>query len=258
MNVSAPWIRRPVATTLIAIGILLIGIVAYVRLPIAALPSVDRPTIALWAGLPGASADTVASALAQPLERQIGIIPGVVEMRSFSATGGTELTVQFQLDKNIDAAAGAVQAAINAAGPSLPKDLPSPPGYWKANPAGVAVITLALTSEVLDPSDIYDIADTIVTQQISAGSLASPRCRSAAPIGAPCASVWTQAGSPRCMCRSSRSARQSAMRTVNLPKGRLSLDGQSWTIVANDQLFKAPTVSRHRRDLAQRRAGAAA
>ena len=155
MNVSAPWIRRPVATTLIAIGILLIGIVAYVRLPIAALPSVDRPTIALWAGLPGASADTVASALAQPLERQIGIIPGVVEMRSFSATGGTELTVQFQLDKNIDAAAGAVQAAINAAGPSLPKDLPSPPGYWKANPAGEAVITLALTSEVLDPSDIY-------------------------------------------------------------------------------------------------------
>ena len=167
MNVSAPWIRRPVATTLIAIGILLVGIVAYVRLPIAALPSVDRPTIALWAGLPGASADTIASALAQPLERQIGTIPGIVEMRSFSATGGTELTVQFQLDKNIDAAAGAIQAAINAAGPSLPKDLPSPPGYWKANPSGWSVITLALTSEVLDPSDVYDVADTIVAEQIS-------------------------------------------------------------------------------------------
>ena len=104
MNVSAPWIRRPVATTLIAIGILLVGIVAYLRLPIAALPSVDRPTIGVWAGLPGASADTIASALAQPLERQIGTIPGIVEMRSFSATGGTQLTVQFALDKNIDAA----------------------------------------------------------------------------------------------------------------------------------------------------------
>ena len=154
MNIAAPWIRRPVATTLIAIGILLVGIVAYMRLPIAALPSVDRPTIALWAGLPGASADTIASALAQPLERQIGSIPGIVEMRSFSATGGTQLTVQFQLDKNIDAAAGAIQAAINAAGPNLPKDMPQPPGYWKANPSGWSVITLALTSEVLGPSDI--------------------------------------------------------------------------------------------------------
>src|SRR5262245_33085039 len=146
---------------------MLVGVVAYLRLPIAALPSVDRPTIALWSGLPGASADTIVAAVAQPLERQIGIIPGVVEMRSFSATGGTQLTVQFQLDKNIDAAAAAIQAAINASGPSLPKDLQQPPVYWKANPSGWAVMTLALTSEVLDPSDIYDIADTIVAEQIS-------------------------------------------------------------------------------------------
>jgi hydrophobe/amphiphile efflux-1 (HAE1) family protein len=239
MNVSAPWIRRPVATTLIAIGILLIGIVAYVRLPIAALPSVDRPTIALWAGLPGASADTVASALAQPLERQIGIIPGVVEMRSFSATGGTELTVQFQLDKNIDAAAGAVQAAINAAGPSLPKDLPSPPGYWKANPAGVAVITLALTSEVLDPSDIYDIADTVVTQQILQAPGVSQVSISGADRGA--VRIRVDPGRIAAMHVSLEQVR-AAVRdaTVNLPKGRLNLDDQSWTIVANDQLFKAP------------------
>ena len=211
MNISAPWIRRPVATALIAIGVLLVGIVAYVRLPIASLPSVDRPTIALWAGLPGASADTIASALAQPLERQIGTIPGIVEMRSFSATGGTQLTVQFELDKNIDAAAGAIQAAINAAGPSLPKDMPQPPGYWKANPSGWSVITLALTSDVLDPSDVYDIADTIVAEQISqvpgVAQVYSQRRRTRRGANP----RRSRAGSPQCTSRWNRSVQRCAM-----------------------------------------------
>jgi hydrophobe/amphiphile efflux-1 (HAE1) family protein len=238
MNISAPWIRRPVATALIAIGILLIGVVAYVRLPIAALPSVDRPTIGVWGVLPGASADTVASALAQPLERQIGTIPGIVEMRSFSATGGTELTVQFQLDKNIDAAAGAVQAAINAAGPSLPKDLPQPPGYWQSNPSGWAVIWLSLTSDVIDPSDIYDIADTVVAEQISqlpgvAQVFVSGAQRGAVRIRIDPGRIGTMGVS---LEQIRASVRDSAL---NMPQGALHLDGQSWTIAANDQLFKA-------------------
>jgi multidrug efflux pump len=239
VNIAAPWIRRPVATTLIAIGILLVGIVAYMRLPIAALPSVDRPTIALWAGLPGASADTIASALAQPLERQIGSIPGIVEMRSFSATGGTQLTVQFQLDKNIDAAAGAIQAAINAAGPNLPKDMPQPPGYWKANPSGWSVITLALTSEVLDPSDVYDFADTVVAEQISQVPGVAQVMVSGAEHGA--VRIRVDPGRIAAMHVSLEQIRAAVRNaTLNLPKGRVNLDGRFWSIVANDQLYKAP------------------
>ena len=239
MNIAAPWIRRPVATTLIAIGILLVGIVAYMRLPIAALPSVDRPTIALWAGLPGASADTIASALAQPLERQIGSIPGIVEMRSFSATGGTQLTVQFQLDKNIDAAAGAIQAAINAAGPNLPKDMPQPPGYWKVNPSGWSVITLALTSEVLDPSDVYDFADTVVAEQISQVPGVAQVMVSGAEHGA--VHIRVDPGRIAAMHVSLEQIRAAVRNaTLNLPKGRVNLDGRFWSIVANDQLYKAP------------------
>ena len=238
MNISGPWIRRPVATTLIAIGILLVGIVAYARLPIAAMPSVDRPTIAIWAGLPGASADTIASALAQPLERQIGIIPGIVEMRSFSATGGTMLTVQFTLDKNIDAAAGAIQSAVNASGPNLPKDLPQPPEHWKANPSGWAVIALSLTSEVLDPTDVYDIADTVVAEQISQLPGVAQVVVSGAERGA--VRIRVDPGRIAAMHVSLEQVR-AAVRdaSVNMPKGTLNLDGQSWSIAANDQLFKA-------------------
>jgi hydrophobe/amphiphile efflux-1 (HAE1) family protein len=238
VSISAPWIRRPVATILIAIGVMLVGIVAYVRLPIAALPSVDRPTIALWATLPGASADTVASALAQPLERQIGIIPGVKEMGSFSATGGTNVSVQFDLDKNIDAAAAAVQAAINAAGPNLPKDMPQPPGYWKVNPSGWAVMTLALTSDVLDPGDVYDIADTVVSEQITQVPGVAQVWVSGAERGA--VRIRVDPGRIAAMHVSLEQIR-AAVRgaTVNLPKGRVSLDGRFWSIAANDQLYKA-------------------
>ncbi len=238
MNVSAPWIRRPVATTLIAIGIVLVGIVAYVRLPIAALPSVDRPAITLWSGLPGASADIVASALAQPLERQIGTIPGIVEMNSFSATGGTQIRVQFELDKNSDAAAAAIQAAINAARPGLPKDLPDPPGYWKANPSGWAVMTLALTSDVLDPSDVYDIANSIVSEQISQVPGVAQVSVSGADRGA--VRIRVDPGRIAAMQVSLEQIRAAVRNaTLNLPKGKVSVDGQSWTIATNDQLYKA-------------------
>ncbi len=238
MNISGPWIRRPVATTLIAIGILLLGIIAYARLPIAALPSVDRPTIGIWAGLPGAAADTIASALAQPLERQIGIIPGIVEMRSFSATGGTQLSVQFELDKSVDAAAGAIQAAIAAAGPSLPPDLPQPPNYWKANPSGWSVISLALTSDVLDPSEVYDITDAVVAEQISQLPGVAVVNVSGAERGA--VRIRVDPGQIAAMHVSLEQIRAAVRNaTLNLPKGRLNLDGSTWTIAANDQLYKA-------------------
>ena len=238
MNVSAPWIHRPVATTLIAIGVLLVGIVAYTRLPIASLPSVDRPTIGVWAVLPGASADTIASAVAQPLERQIGTIPGIAEMRSFSATGGTELTVQFQLERTTDAAVSAIQAAINAAGPSLPKDLPQPPGYWKTNPSGWSVITLAITSDVLDPSSVYDVADSIVAEQISQLPGVGQVFVSGAERGA--VRIRVDPGRVAAMHLSLEQIR-AAVRdaTLNLPKGRVNLGGRFWDVTDNDQLFNA-------------------
>ena len=178
-------------------------------------------------------------------------------MRSFSATGGTQLTVQFDLGKNIDAAAGAIQAAINAAGPSLPKDMPQPPGYWKANPSGWSVITLALTSDVLDPSDVYDIADTIVAEQISQVPGVARIYISGAERGA--VRIRVDPGRIAAMHVSLEQIR-AAVRdaTLNLPKGRMNLDGQFWSIADNDQLFKARGISRHRRGLAQRRTRAAA
>jgi multidrug efflux pump len=238
VSLSAPWIRRPVATTLIAVGILLIGVVAYLRLPIASLPSVDRPTVGVWATLPGASADTMAASVAQPLERQIGQIPGIVEMHSFSDPGATQITVQFRLDKNIDAAAGAVQAAINAASSSLPKDMPGPPVHWKVNPAGWSVMTLVLTSDVLEPSTVYDIADTIVSEQITQLPGVAQVRVSGSERGA--VRIRVDPGRIAALHVSLEQIR-AAVRdaTVNVPKGRVSLDGELWTIEANDQLFGA-------------------
>ena len=166
MSVTAQFILRPVATSLLMAGVLLLGMVAYARLPIASLPAVERPTIEVYAPFPGASPTTVATSLAQPLERTIGLIPGVVEMSSYSGMGGASIVTQFDLSVDVDTAAGAVQAAINAAGPDLPKG-PWPPVYWKSNPAGFAVISLALTSDVLPAGEIYDLADGVIAPKLS-------------------------------------------------------------------------------------------
>jgi hydrophobic/amphiphilic exporter-1 (mainly G- bacteria), HAE1 family len=133
-GISAPFIRHPIATSLLMVGILFAGIVAYPRLPVAPLPQVDFPTIQVSVQLPGASPDTMASAAAQPLETQIAQISGVAQMTSISTLGSTVITIQFDLDRNIDAASNDVQAAINAAGGQLPRDLPTPPTYRKVNP----------------------------------------------------------------------------------------------------------------------------
>jgi multidrug efflux pump len=238
MTLSAPFIRRPVATLLLSIGVLLIGLVSYTRLPIAALPNVDRPTIWVSAGIPGASADTIASAVAQPLERQLGTIPGIVEMSSFSAMGGCEVFIQFALERDIDAAAAAVQSAINAATPNLPKDLPQPPIYGKANPSGYPVIVLAMTSDVLDPGDVYDVADSVVGEKLSQ----LPGVARVIISGAERAAVRVRA-SPRLMANMGVSLEQvrNTLQTAsqNLPKGMIEDGERSWTLTANDQLFKA-------------------
>src|SRR5947209_9181660 len=166
-GISAPFIRRPVATSLMMVGILFLGIVAYPLLPVAPLPQIDFPTIQVSASLPGASPITIASAVAQPLETQFAQIPGVAQMTSTSALGSTSITIQFDLDRNIDAAANDVQAAINAASGQLPKNLPSPPTYRKTNPSDTPILILSITSDVEPLVDVDDVGENILAQRMS-------------------------------------------------------------------------------------------
>src|SRR5690242_13148056 len=162
MNISAPFIRRPVATSLLSLAVLITGLIAYFFLPVAPLPEVEFPTISVNAGLPGASPETMASAVATPLERQFGRIAGISEMTSSSQLGSSNITLQFDLNRDIDAAARDVQAAINAARGQLPANLPNNPSYRKSNPADAPVMILALTSDVLPRERIYDVADSVL------------------------------------------------------------------------------------------------
>lgn len=167
MNLSRPFISRPVATTLLAIGIALSGIFAFTKLPVAPLPQVDFPTISVQASLPGASPDTVATSVASPLERHLGSIADVTEMTSTSSVGSTRITMQFGLNRNIDGAARDVQAAINAARADLPASLRSNPTYHKVNPADAPIMILALTSKTLTAGQLYDSAATVLQQSLS-------------------------------------------------------------------------------------------
>src|SRR6516162_8271085 len=166
MNFSYPFIRRPIGTTLLAIGLFLVGAVAYVSLPVSSLPTVDLPTIRVTASQPGADPTTIAATVAAPLERRLGEIAGVTEITSQSTLGQTSITVQFDLNRNIDGAARDVQAAINAAANDLPSDLPQQPTFRKVNPAAAPVLILALTSKTIPASAIYDAADTVVAQRM--------------------------------------------------------------------------------------------
>ena len=167
MNISAPFIHRPVATTLLTVAIAIAGTIAFQVLPVAPLPKVDFPTISVQAGLPGASAETMASSVATPLERQFGHIAGVSEMTSSSGLGSTNITIQFDLSRNIDGAARDVEAAINAARTYLPANLPGNPTYRKVNPADSPIMILGLTSQVYGPDKMYDEASTVMQQKIS-------------------------------------------------------------------------------------------
>src|SRR5437016_2348200 len=167
MNISEPFIRKPVATTLLTFAITLAGAVAFRILPVSPLPQVEFPTISVNAGLPGASPETMASSVATPLERQFGRIAAVTEMTSSSSLGSTSVTLQFDLNRNIDAAARDVQAAINAARGYLPANLPNNPSYRKVNPADAPIMIIALTSDRLPPPALYDAASTVLMQRIS-------------------------------------------------------------------------------------------
>ncbi|HMD40632.1 MAG TPA: multidrug efflux RND transporter permease subunit [Candidatus Acidoferrum sp.] len=237
-NFSALFIRRPVATTLITIAIFLSGAVAFRLLPVAPLPQVDFPTISVGASLPGASPETMASSVATPLERQFGRIAGVTQMTSSSSLGSTNITLQFDLSRDINAAARDVQASINAARSQLPADLPGQPTYRKVNPADAPILILALNSDNIPPAQIYDAADSILAQKIAQvqgvgqvftwGS-ASPAVRvEANPY---------QLNSYGIALDTIRASLQSA--NSNLAKGSLANGQKTWDVGDSDQLFKA-------------------
>ena len=167
MNVSAPFITRPIATSLLGVAVMFGGILGYIWLPVSALPQVDFPTIQVTTQLPGASPDTMVSLVTAPLERQFGQIPSLATMTSSSSYGISQITLQFDLNREIDAASQDVQAAINAAGSALPRNLPYPPIYSKVNPADTPIVTLALTSETVSLRALSDLADTLLAQRLS-------------------------------------------------------------------------------------------
>jgi hydrophobe/amphiphile efflux-1 (HAE1) family protein len=238
MNISEPFIRRPVATSLLAAAILLAGVLAYLGLPVAPLPRVDFPTIQVSAQLPGASPETMASSVATPLERRFGRVAGLSEMTSMSTLGSTSITLQFDLNRNVDAAARDVQAAIAAAGGELPPDLPIKPTYRKVNPADAPTLIISLTSDTLTLAQIYDAANNILAQKISqvhgvgqvfVGGGQQPAVRvqfdpaALAGMGLGTADI----------------RKQLAATTVDEAKGTIAGRTQSATIQANDQIFDA-------------------
>src|ERR1700690_367524 len=167
MSLSSPFIRRPIGTTLLTVAIAIAGGIAFTVLPVAPLPQVDFPTISVSAGVPGASAEVMASSVATPLERQFGHIAGVTEMTSSSGLGSTQITIQFDLSRDIDGAARDVEAAINAARTYLPANLPGNPTYRKVNPADAPIMILGLTSDKYGPESVYDEASTVMQQKLS-------------------------------------------------------------------------------------------
>jgi len=234
VNISAPFIARPVATTLVTLGVALAGVLGFLLLPIAPLPQVDFPTISVSASLPGASPDTMAATVATPLERVLGSIAGVSEMTSRSSLGSTSVTLQFDLSRDINGAARDVQAAINAARTLLPTGMPSNPTYRKVNPADAPIMILALTSATLTRGQMYDAASTVLAQrlsqvkgvgQVNIGGGALPAVRveldpdKLAAKGIALDAVRTALTSTN----------------ANKPKGSVEQDGHSWQIGANDQ-----------------------
>jgi multidrug efflux pump len=237
-SISQPFIRRPVGTTLLTIAVALAGAIAYFHLPVAPLPQVDFPTVQVSASLPGASPETMASAVATPLEREFGRIAAVTEMTSNSTLGSASITLQFDLSRNIDAAARDVQAAINAARGNLPADLPGNPSYNKVNPADAPILILSVTSDIYDRGHMYDAASSIIEQelsqldgvgQVNVGGGALPAVRievnpqRLSALGLTLEDVRAVLGTAN----------------ANIPKGELSDGRYTWTLGATDQLLKA-------------------
>jgi hydrophobe/amphiphile efflux-1 (HAE1) family protein len=237
VNVSAPFIRRPVATTLLMAALLLLGSIAYFLLPVAPLPQVDFPTIVVTAQLPGTSPETMASSVATPLERQFSQISGVSQLTSASGIGTTTITIQFALTRSIDAAAQDVQSAIDAAAGQLPKNLPSPPTYKKTDPSTAPILLLALRSDTLPVSVVSDYADSVLAQQLSqVEGVALVQVAGFRPAIRIEANPTALAGRGVSL-EDVRAAVGAA--TLNAPKGSLTGTRQGYTIEDNDQLLKA-------------------
>jgi HAE1 family hydrophobic/amphiphilic exporter-1 len=237
-SISSPFIRYPVGTSLLMAGILFIGLVSYPLLPVAPLPQVDFPTIQVNASLPGASPETMASSVAQPLERQLAQIPGIAQMTSTSSLGSTAITIQFDLNRNIDGAANDIQGAINAASGQLPKNLPSPPTYRKVNPADSPILLLSATSDTVPLTRLSDAIDVQLGQQIS-------QISGVAQVfigGQQKPSIRVQVDPAKLVAKglSLEDIRaQIAQTTVDSPKGNIDGPKRAYTIYANDQLLDA-------------------
>ena len=238
MNISAPFIRRPIATVLLTAAVALAGLVAFLQLPTAPLPQVDFPTINVSATLPGASPDIMASAVAAPLERQFAHIAGVTEMTSASYLGTTTITLQFDLSRNIDGAARDVQAAINAARANLPSNLPQNPTYRKVNPADAPILIVALTSDVYSRGQLYDAASTIIQQRLlQIGGVGQVNIGGGALPGVRVEINPTQLNNTGLSLEDVRT--MLSQQNANMPKGQLSDERTTADILANDQLLKA-------------------
>jgi multidrug efflux pump len=238
MSISEPFIRRPVATTLLMFGLLLAGIAGYEQLPVAALPQVDYPTIVISTQLPGASPETMASAVTTPLERQFGQVPSLSQMTSVSSFGSSQITLQFALDRDIDAAEQDVQAAINAASNLLPRTLPAPPTYSKSNPADQPILTLAVSSDTLPLAQVDDFADSVLAQKIS--QVAGVGLVSIGGGQKPAVRVRVDPERLAGAGLSLEDVRTAlAAANVNQPKGNLDGPRQDWALATNDQITSA-------------------
>ena len=237
-SISAPFIKFPIATSLVMVGILFVGVIAYQSLPVAPLPKVDFPTIQVSSQIPGASAATMASSVAQPLERQFAQIPGVSQTTSASGLGNTTVVVQFDLDRNIDGAANDIQAAINAASAQLPVNLPSPPTYRKVNPADSPILLLSVTSDALPLTEVDDNADIELAQQIS--QISGVGQVSIGGEQKPAIRIQLDPAKLVAKNISLEDVRaQFTISTVNTPKGNIDGEVRSYTIFTNDQLTVA-------------------
>ena len=253
MNISATFINRPVATTLLTVGLALAGAIAFRLLPVSPLPLVDFPTIQVSASLPGADPETMATSVAAPLERQFGLIAGVTEMTSTSSRGSTSIVLQFDLDRNIDGAARDVQAAINAARGYLPPTLPNQPTYRKVNPAEAPVLIIALTSDSVSTAQMYDAASTILEQKLSQVEGVGQVFVGGSSLPAVRVDVNPMALSKYGI--SLEDVRSVLANTnINRPKGQLADEKRTWEIQTNDQLHVA---EQYRPLIVTYRAGAA-
>ena len=236
MNLSQPFIRRPVATSLLMVGVVLMGLLGYILLPISALPPVDFPTIQVVAAYPGASPDVMVSSVTTPLERQFGQISGLSAMTSVSSFGNTTITLQFVLDRDIDAASQDVQAAINAARGVLPSGMPNPPTYSKVNPADTPILTLALTSDTLPMEKVNDLADTTLVQKLS--EVSGVGLVTIEGNQKPAVRIQINPAAIAALGMSLEDVRTAIVaNSVNAPKGSFNGTRQSYALNANDQIF---------------------